>query len=60
MITEVVASQEFLQATRIEYKKDRRMKGSYLVTRFLLHILFFNDLLFKDGKNMNIQAIWTI
>ena len=50
MITEVVASQEFLQATRIEYKKDRRMKGSYLVTRFLAFYLFFNDLLFKDGK----------
>ncbi|NSL05212.1 Uncharacterized conserved protein [uncultured Blautia sp.] len=50
MITEVVASQEFLQTTRIEYKKDRRMKGSYLVTRFLAFYLFFNDLLFKDGK----------
>ena len=50
MITEVVASQEFLQATRIEYKKDQRMKGSYLVTRFLAFYLFFNDLLFKDGK----------
>lgn len=48
--TEVVASQEFLQATRIEYKKDQRMKGSYLVTRFLAFYLFFNDLLFKDGK----------
>lgn len=50
MITEVVASQEFLQATRIEYKKDQRMKGSYLVTRFLAFYLFLMTCYLKMEK----------
>lgn len=50
MITDVTKTVEFEKATRIEHKKDIRMKGSYLVTRFLSFYLLFNDLLFKDGE----------
>ena len=50
MITAVTKSEEFVKATRIEYKKDSRMKGSYLVTRFLAFYLLLNGLLDKDGK----------
>lgn len=50
MITAVTKSEEFVKATRIEHKKDSRMKGSYLVTRFLAFYLLFNGLLNKDGK----------
>lgn len=50
MITVVTKSEEFVKATRIEHKKDSRMKGSYLVTRFLAFYLLFNGLLDKDGK----------
>lgn len=50
MITAVTKSEEFVKATRIEHKKDSRMKGSYLVTRFLAFYLLFNGLLDKDRK----------
>ena len=50
MITAVAASEEFEKATRIEYKKDSRMKGTYLITRFLAFYLLFNDLLKKEGQ----------
>lgn len=50
MITAVTKSEEFERATRIEHKKDSRMKGSYLVTRFLAFYLLFNGLLDKEGK----------
>lgn len=50
MITAVTKSEEFVKATRIEHKKDSRMKGSYLVTRFLAFYLLFNGLLDKNGK----------
>ena len=50
MINAVTESEEFVIATRIEHKKDSRMKGSYLVTRFLAFYLLFNDLLLKDGE----------
>ena len=50
MITAVTKSEEFVKATRIEHKKDSRMKGSYLVTRFSAFYLLFNGLLDKDGK----------
>ncbi len=49
MIMDIAKSEEFVTATRIEYKKDSRMKGSYLITRFLSFYLLFNGLLFKDG-----------
>lgn len=50
MITDITKSSEFEKATRIEHKKDCRMKGSYLVTRFLSFYLFFNHLLWNNGK----------
>lgn len=34
-ITKITETTEFVSATRITSKKDNRMKGSYLVTRFL-------------------------
>lgn len=50
MITDIAESEVFEEATRIEHKKDARMKGSYLITRFLSFYLLFNGLLFKDGE----------
>lgn len=50
MITDITKSSEFEKATRIEHKKDCRMKGSYLVTRFLSFYLLFNHLLWDNGK----------
>ena len=50
MITGITKSCEFEKATRIEHKKDCRMKGSYLVTRFLSFYLLFNHLLRDNGK----------
>lgn len=50
MITNITQSKIFEEATRIEHKKDVRMKGSYLLTRFFSFYLFFNGLLFKDGE----------
>lgn len=49
MITSITESEVFEQATRIEHKKDARMKGAYLLTRFFSFYLLFNGLLFKDG-----------
>lgn len=49
MITSITETEIFEEATRIEHKKDSRMKGSYLITRFLSFYLLFNGLLFKDG-----------
>lgn len=50
MITNIAKSTEFEKATRIEHKKDTRMKGAYLITRFLSFYLLLNDLLIKDGE----------
>ena len=48
MITEITKTSEFIAATRIEPGKDSRMKGSYLLTRFLAFYLLFNKRLMKD------------
>lgn len=48
-ITEITKTKEFVYATRISYEKDPRMKGSYLVTRFLSFYLLLNRMLMKDG-----------
>ncbi|MBR0410323.1 MAG: DUF262 domain-containing protein [Eubacterium sp.] len=53
MISSVNRSQIFQKVTRIKYKDDRRMKGSYLITRFLSFYLLFENLLYKDGKPYN-------
>ena len=50
MIASVAKSEEFIKATRIEHKKDTRMKGSYLLTRFLAFYLLFNGLLVKEDQ----------
>lgn len=50
MITQITKSVVFVEATRIVYEKDRRMRGSYLVTRFLSFYLLFKGLLLLDGK----------
>lgn len=49
MITEITKTTEFIAATRIEPGKDSRMKGSYLLTRFLAFYLLFNKRLIKDN-----------
>lgn len=49
MIMEITKTKEFYEATRIEYKKDCRMKGSYLLTRFLSFYLLFKQLLMKNN-----------
>lgn len=51
MICDITKSTEFENVTRIKHNKDIRMKGSYLVTRFLAFYLLLNKLLFKDMKN---------
>lgn len=50
MIIEITNSEEFINATRITSKKDTRMKGSYLVTRFVSFYLLFQGLLYRNGK----------
>lgn len=50
MIKEITKMSEFIEATRIEYKKDDRMKGAYLTTRFLSYYLLFHNQLIKDGR----------
>ena len=50
MITEITKSEIFEEATRIEQKKDARMKGAYLLTRFFSFYLLFNGLLLKEGE----------
>lgn len=50
MIADITKSEAFEYATRIQQKKDSRMKGSYLVTRFLSFYLLFNGLLRKNEE----------
>lgn len=50
MITNISKEEIFKEATHIDYTKDARMKGSYLLTRFLSFYLLFNGRLFKNTK----------
>ena len=50
MITNISKEEIFKEATHIDYAKDARMKGSYLLTRFLSFYLLFNERLFKNTK----------
>ncbi len=50
MIVDIAKSEEFEKATRIKHSKDSRMKGAYLITRFLSFYLLLNELLFKEGE----------
>ena len=49
MITEITRTQEFFEATNIDCKKDTRMKGSYLLIRFLSFYLLLNHYLIKNN-----------
>lgn len=49
-ISKITKSPMFEKATGITFKKDKRMKGSYLVTRYLAFSLYFGGLLKKDGE----------
>lgn len=50
MINEITETEAFRKATRIEPSRDKRMKGSYLLTRFFAFYLLFHEYLMKDGK----------
>ena len=50
MITNITESVQFMDATRIIPKSDKRMKGSYLLTRFFAFYLLLNEKLYKDGN----------
>ena len=50
MITEISRTKIFEEATGIYNIKDSRMKGSYLLTRFLAFYLLFNKMLLKNNK----------
>lgn len=50
MLERVTSSQEFIYATRITGENDCRMKGTYLLTRFLAFSLLFNDVLMSENK----------
>lgn len=41
MIKEITKSNEFIKVTHIKPQKDIRMKGSYLITRFLAFYMYF-------------------
>ena len=45
MMNGITLTQEFQKATRIDSKKDKRMKGTYLLTRFFAFFLLYNDYL---------------
>lgn len=50
MINDVTLTEEFQRATRIESRRDRRMKGAYLLTRFFAFYLLYNDYLGSDCR----------
>ena len=50
MINTVVKTKEFINATNLKPDKDRRMKASYLITRFLAFYMLFNHQLTENGK----------
>ncbi len=49
LVKRLACSKAFTRATRIEPRKDTRMKGAYLITRYLAFYLYFDRLLTKDG-----------
>ncbi|MDE7431709.1 MAG: DUF262 domain-containing protein [Lachnospiraceae bacterium] len=50
MINSIVKTKEFINATNLKPEKDRRMKASYLITRFLAFYMYFNNQLDVGGK----------
>lgn len=57
MINEIVKTKEFINATNLTPDKDRRMKASYLMTRFLAFYLYFGNQLDVDGKTYEYREI---
>lgn len=51
MLNTIVKSDEFFKATGGAFKKEKRMKDKYLITRFLAVYLLRNDLLQSDNGN---------
>lgn len=57
MINEIVKTREFIEATNLKPDKDRRMKASYLMTRFLAFYMYFEKQLDVDGKAYEYKGI---
>lgn len=51
LINRIVKTSEFIKATKLEPAKDKRMKASYLITRFLAFYMYFNGKLNTEDKN---------
>ena len=50
MIGRITKSAAFQKATRIEYLKDARMKGAYLLTRFIAFELMLRGIVYDSDK----------
>lgn len=51
MLNRITKTREFVEATRIGVDNDSRMKGTYLLTRFLaFYLLFKNELIIDDKE----------
>lgn len=50
MINEIVKTKEFIKATKLKPDKDRRMRASYLMTRFLAFYMYFGNQLDDDEE----------
>lgn len=57
MINELVETEEFYNATGICYTKDSRMKGAYLLTRYLTFSLYFGGRLNAYQYNGDIDGM---
>lgn len=53
MINNLAETEEFQNATRIQNQKDKRMKGSYLLTRFFAFYLLFNNYIYDENGLYN-------
>ena len=50
LLKKIVNTKEFIESTRITEKKDIRMKGTYLITRFWAFYLLFNNVLERNNE----------
>lgn len=50
MMNDITLTMEFQKATRIDSRRDRRMKGAYLLTRFFAFFLLYNNYLGSDCR----------
>lgn len=48
-IIDITKTEEFQTVTGIKYKDDHRMKGAYLITRYLSFWLYYNNYLTKEN-----------